>query len=54
MFSCIILHYVVEKKHFCRYCLEAFSKEKILKRHIKDYIKINGKQKMEIPKKKSE
>ena len=24
------------KKHFCRYCLQAFSTEETLKRHIKD------------------
>ena len=34
-----------ERKHFCRYCLQAFSAEEILKSHIKEYFKINGKQK---------
>ena len=34
------------RKHFSRYCLHAFITEKILKRHIKDYFKINGKQKI--------
>ena len=29
------------RKHFCCYCLQAFSAEKILKRHIKDCFKIN-------------
>ena len=38
------------KKHFCRYCLQAFSTEEILK-HIKDCFKINGKQKIIMPKK---
>ena len=33
------------RKHFCRYCLHAFITEEILKRHIKDCFKINGKQK---------
>ena len=33
-------------KHFCRYCLQAFSTEVILKRHIKGCFKINGKQKI--------
>ena len=39
------------KKHFCRYCLEAFSTEEILKNHNKDCFKTNGKQKIIIPKK---
>ena len=30
------------RKHFCRYCLQDFSTEEILKRHIKDFFKING------------
>ena len=40
-----------ELKHFCRYCLHAFSIEEILKCHVKDYFKINGKQKIKVPKK---
>ena len=32
------------RKHFCRYFLHAFITEEILKRHIKDCFKINGKQ----------
>ena len=39
------------RKHFCRYCLHAFITEEILKRHIKDYLKINGKQTIKMPKK---
>ena len=39
------------RKHFCRYCLQAFSPEEILKSHIKDCFKINGKQRIIIPKK---
>ena len=31
------------KYHFCRYVLQAFSAEAILKRHIKDCFRINGK-----------
>ena len=38
-------------KHFCCYCLQAFSTEEILKRHIKDCFKINGKQIIIMPKK---
>ena len=30
------------KKHFRRYCLQAFSTEEILKRHIKECFKTNG------------
>ena len=30
------------RKHFCRYCLQAFTTEEILKRHIKDCFKTNG------------
>ena len=48
--SCIIILSAVEKK-FCCYCLLAFSTEEILKRHIKDCFKINGKQKIIMPKK---
>ena len=33
-------------KHFCCYCLQAVSTEEIVKHHIKDYFKINGKQKI--------
>ena len=40
-----------ERKYFCRYCLHAFITEEILKRHIKDCFKINGKQTIKIPKK---
>ena len=39
------------RKHFCHYCLKALSTEEILKRHIKDFIKINGKQNINMPKK---
>ena len=39
------------RKHFCRFCLQAFSTEEILKRHIKDCLKINRKQRVIIPKK---
>ena len=28
------------KKHFCYYCLQAFSTEEILKRHIKTALKL--------------
>ena len=38
--------YIVEKKHFCRYCLQAFRTKEILKGHNKDSVRINGKQKI--------
>ena len=34
------------RKHFCRYCLLAFSTEEILKRHIKDCFQINYKKRI--------
>ena len=39
------------KKHFCHYCLQAFSTEEILKRHVKDCFKVSGKQIIILPKK---
>ena len=39
------------RKHFCRYCLQAFSAEEILKSHIKDRFKVNGKQRIIMHKK---
>ena len=39
------------KKIFCGDCLQTFSTEKILKFHIKDRLKINGKQRIITPKK---
>ena len=41
------------RKHFCHYYLQAFSTEEILKRRIKDCFKINDKQRIIMPKKKS-
>ena len=40
------------RKHFCRYCLEAFSTEEILKCHITNCFKINVKQKFIMPQKR--
>ena len=39
------------RKRFCRYCLQAFSTEEILTSHIKDWFKINGKQRIIMSKK---
>jgi len=41
------------RKQFCRYCLQCFSKEEILVKHIPHCIAINGKQAVEMPKKGS-
>ena len=49
--SCMIILLHRRRKHFCRYCLQAFSAEQILKSHIKDCFKINGKQRIIMPKK---
>ena len=38
-------------KYFCCYCLQAFSTEEILKSHTKDCFKINGEQRIQMPKK---
>ena len=32
------------KKHFCKYCLQCFSSEKVLQEHKETCLKINGKQ----------
>ena len=37
------------RKHFCRYSLQAFSPKKVLKCHMNDCFKINGKQKIKMP-----
>ena len=39
------------REHFCHYCLQAFSAEDILKSHIKDCFKSNGKYRIIMPKK---
>ena len=39
------------RKHFCCYYLQAFSTEEILKCHFKDCLKINGTQRVILPKK---
>ena len=39
------------KKYFCRYCLQSFSTDKILKTHVKVCFKVIGKQMVKIPKK---
>ena len=37
--------------NYCPYCLQAFSTEEVLKRHIKDCFKTNDKQRIIVPKK---
>ena len=39
------------KKHFCMYCLQCFSSERILASHVNNCLTINGKQAINMPKK---
>ena len=36
------------KKHFCKYCLQCFSSEKVLQEHKENYLIINGKQSVKL------
>ena len=36
------------KNHFCRYCLQCFSREKVLQEHKKYCLNINGKQNVKL------
>ena len=47
--TCMHDHILYHGKDFYRYCLQAFSTEEILKRHIRDCFKINGKHMMKMP-----
>ncbi|XP_057306823.1 uncharacterized protein LOC130645009 isoform X1 [Hydractinia symbiolongicarpus] len=38
-----------EKKHFCLYCLQCFSSERVLESHMENCITINGKQAINMP-----
>ena len=38
-----------ERKHFCMYCLQCFSSEKVLTNHKENCIQINGKQAIKMP-----
>ena len=56
--SKILIHHVwlniALRKNYCycyHYCLQVFSKEEILKCHVKDCFKINGKERIRMPKK---
>ena len=39
-----------ERKHFCMYCLQCFSSERILANHVNNCLKINGAQAINMPK----
>ena len=39
-----------EKKHFCMYCLQCFSSERILAIHVNNCLTINGAQAINLPK----
>ena len=45
----MIVHYIVEKFFFCRYCLQSLSTDKILKTHVKVCFKVIGKQMVKMP-----
>src|SRR6266536_194432 len=40
-----------KKQHFCKYCIQHFTTEEILKKHMDNCIAINGVQAVELPKK---
>ena len=39
-----------KKKHFCTYCLQCFSSERILANHVNNCLTINGAQAINMPK----
>ena len=39
-----------ERKHFCMYCLQCFSSERVLTKHVNNCLTINGKQAINMPK----
>ena len=41
-----------ERKHFCMYCLQCFSSENVLMKHTKNCLMINGKQAINMPKRR--
>ena len=41
-----------ERKHFCMYCLQCFSSERILAKHTNNCLMINGKQAINMPKRR--
>ena len=44
-------HTLHRRKNTCRYCLQTFSADEVLERHIKGCFKITGKQRIIMPKK---
>ena len=47
----MIIYYIAKRKHFCRHCLQAFRTEGVLKFDINECFKINGQQRIKMPKK---
>ena len=39
-----------ERKHFCMYCLQCFSSERVLLKHVNNCLTINGAQSINMPK----
>ena len=50
MRSCITNQKHKERKHFCMYCLQCFSSERILANHVNNCLTINGAQAINMPK----
>ena len=42
-----------ERKHFCMYCLQCFSSERVLNNHKETCLKVNGQQAIKMPAKNS-
>ena len=47
----MIIHYILKKMSFWRFCLCAFVTEEIFKCYVKDYLKVDSKQRIIKPKK---
>ena len=45
---CALRQKIIIKKHFCKYCLQCFSSEKVSERHQKSCLKINDKQSVKL------
>ena len=51
MLSCTINPSIRRKKHFCMFCLQCFSSERVLAKHKSNCLTINGKQAINMSKK---
>ena len=48
--SCITNRNIKKRKHFCMYCLQCFSSERVLANHVNNCLTINGAQATNMPK----